>query len=47
MSNGIDKPKSKVREMLLDGETGAKIKQETSLRQKDIRRVQKEITKHF
>lgn len=47
MIGGLDKPKAKAREMLLDGETAEKIKQDTSLRQKDIRRIQKGITKHF
>ena len=47
MSEGLDDAKKKAREMLLDGETLQNIKDETRLRQKDIRRIQKEITSHF
>lgn len=47
MSEGMEDAKKKAREMLLDGETLEKIKLETRLREKDINRIQKEITSHF
>jgi hypothetical protein len=47
MSDDLEGAKKKAREMLLDGETLQRIKDETRLRQKDIRRIQKEITSHF
>lgn len=47
MGGSCDDLKKKAREMLIDGETADKIKEETHLRQKDIKRVQNEITKHF
>lgn len=47
MSEELDHAKRKAREMLLDGETLQRIKDETRLRQKDIRRIQREITSHF
>jgi hypothetical protein len=47
MSEELEGAKKKAREMLLDGETLHKIKNETRLRQKDIMRIQKEITSHF
>ena len=47
MSDNEDNLKKKAREMLLDGETGEKIREETHLREKEIKRIQKDITKHF
>lgn len=47
MSDKVDSLKERAREMLLDGETGDKIREETHLREKDVKRVQKNITKHF
>lgn len=47
MSGESDKNKKKAREMLLDGETNEKIKEETEVRPKAVGRIQKEITKHF
>jgi hypothetical protein len=47
MSEELEDVKKKAREMLLNGKTLQKIKDETRLRQKDIRRIQKEITNHF
>lgn len=47
MSDKVDNLKERAREMLLDGETEDKIREETHLREKDIKRVQKGITKHF
>lgn len=47
MNDKSEDSKKKAREMILDGETEDKIREETHLRQKDIRRVQEEITKHF
>ncbi|MBV7275292.1 hypothetical protein [Clostridium thailandense] len=47
MSDKKEGLKQEAREMLLDGETADKIKEKTHLRQKDIKRVQEEITKHF
>ncbi|MDW8799901.1 hypothetical protein P8V03_01885 [Clostridium sp. A1-XYC3] len=47
MSFDREKATKKAKEMLLDGETLDEIKDNTRLRQKDVRRIQKEITKHF
>ncbi|KIE48239.1 hypothetical protein U732_3968 [Clostridium argentinense CDC 2741] len=35
--------KSRAKEMMIDGEDWDKIQKETKLRQKDLRRIQKEI----
>lgn len=47
MDDNIDELKQKARQMILDGETYDKIREETRLREKDIKRIQKEITNHF
>ena len=39
--------KSKAREMLIAGDDWNEIRRETKLRQKDLKRIQKEITSHF
>ncbi|WP_315117652.1 hypothetical protein [uncultured Clostridium sp.] len=44
----IEKLKMRAKEMLIDGKTMDEIRNETGLREKDIKRVQKnEITKKF
>ena len=47
MSDGVEEAKKRARQMILDGETLDKIKDETRLREKDISRIQKEISTHF
>lgn len=39
--------KDKAKQMLIDGEDWDKIREETRLRQKDLKRIQQEITAKF
>lgn len=39
--------KNRAKEMMIDGEDWDKIQKETKLRQKDLRRIQKEINEKF
>lgn len=39
--------RDKAKEMLIDGEDWDKIREETKLRQKDLKRIQREITNKF
>ncbi|WP_169735831.1 hypothetical protein [Clostridium lundense] len=47
LEGNIDELKLKAKQMLIDGKTLDEIRRETKLRQKDIRRIQKEITAKF
>lgn len=47
MDKELQHAKEEAREMILDGETGDKIREKTRLREKDVKRIQKEITNHF
>lgn len=47
MAYKVEDEEKRAREMLLDGETKEKIKEETGVRPKTVGRIQKEITKHF
>ncbi|GAA0123961.1 MAG: hypothetical protein KID00_10520 [Clostridium argentinense] len=39
--------KNRAKEMMIDGEDWDKIRKETKLREKDLRRIQKEISEKF
>ncbi|WP_291562661.1 MULTISPECIES: hypothetical protein [unclassified Clostridium] len=39
--------KNQAKEMMIDGEDWGKIQKETKLRQKDLKRIQKEINEKF
>lgn len=43
----LENAKQKARDMLVKGEDWDEIRKETKLRQKDLKRIQKEITKEF
>ncbi|WP_164995924.1 hypothetical protein [Clostridium niameyense] len=39
--------KERVRKMLIDGDSFEKVRRETNLREKDIKRIYHDISKHF
>ncbi|MEW9095150.1 MAG: hypothetical protein AB2417_08705 [Clostridiaceae bacterium] len=47
LEGNIEELKMRAKEMLIDGKTIDEIRSETGLREKDIKRVQNEITKEF
>ncbi|MBC2397208.1 hypothetical protein BD780_002963 [Clostridium tetanomorphum] len=47
LEGNIDELKLKAKKMLIDGKTMDEIRRETRLREKDIKRIQSEITAKF
>ncbi|SFB21655.1 hypothetical protein [Clostridium frigidicarnis] len=47
MASSKDDLKARARQMLINGDEFEKIEKDTGLRQKDLKRIQKEISSHF